>query len=181
MYVLCLVAQTLRGPKGPSQLILLVFLWSSDPFWGPAILLSILPWVYNLHPLFGCGWLCLSELASLWNLSKDNMFLKTHGMGLKLGQLLVGHSLGLCSIFVPSFLIDRTNFVESFVGGLVYLSFHWAVLPLPALPNSPAPSATGTYLVILSPRSLENIESAWWKLYFKLKEANDFIILIQQL
>ena len=33
-----------------------------------------------------------------------------HGMGIKLGQLLVGHSLSLCSIFVPAFLLDRANF-----------------------------------------------------------------------
>lgn len=38
-----------------------------------------------------------------------------HGIGLKLGQLLVGHSLCLCSIFVPAFL-DRTNFGSKFCG-----------------------------------------------------------------
>jgi hypothetical protein len=31
-------------------------------------------------------------------------------MCLKLGQLLVGYSLSICSIFVPAFLVDRTNF-----------------------------------------------------------------------
>jgi hypothetical protein len=31
-------------------------------------------------------------------------------MGLKLGHLLVVHSFSLCSIFVPIFLLDRTNF-----------------------------------------------------------------------
>ncbi|KRY63611.1 hypothetical protein T4D_14450 [Trichinella pseudospiralis] len=31
-------------------------------------------------------------------------------MGLKLGQSLVGHSLSLCSIFVPAHLVGRTNF-----------------------------------------------------------------------
>jgi hypothetical protein len=31
-------------------------------------------------------------------------------MGLKLGWLLVDHSLSLCSIFVSAFLLNRTNF-----------------------------------------------------------------------
>ena len=31
-------------------------------------------------------------------------------MSVKLGLLLVGHSLSLCSIFVSAFLVDRTNF-----------------------------------------------------------------------
>jgi hypothetical protein len=33
-----------------------------------------------------------------------------YGMDPKLGQSLVGHFFGLCSIFVPSFLLDRNNF-----------------------------------------------------------------------
>ena len=32
-----------------------------------------------------------------------------HGMGLKLSWLLVGHSLSLCSIFVPVLLVDKTK------------------------------------------------------------------------
>jgi hypothetical protein len=40
-------------------------------------------------------------------------------MSFKLGQLLLGHSLSLCSIFVPAFLVDRINFgSESFMGVL---------------------------------------------------------------
>jgi hypothetical protein len=33
-----------------------------------------------------------------------------HEVGLKLGQSLVGHSLDLCSIFIPALLVARTNF-----------------------------------------------------------------------
>jgi hypothetical protein len=43
-----------------------------------------------------------------------------HGMGLKLGQLLVGHSLSLCSIPLACISCSQDKFwVESFVGGLV--------------------------------------------------------------
>jgi hypothetical protein len=38
------------------------------------------------------------------------------------GQLLFGHSFSLCSIFVPTFLVDRTNFGQIFEGGFVHLS-----------------------------------------------------------
>jgi hypothetical protein len=44
-------------------------------------------------------------------------------MGLKLGQLLVGHPLSLCSL--PCACISYEFWVESFVGGLVSLSLHW--------------------------------------------------------
>lgn len=40
--------------------------------------------------------------------------------------------------------------------------------------NSPAPSTPETSPDTLSPGSSENIEGQWWKLYFKLKEANAF-------
>ena len=40
----------------------------------------------------------------------------TNGMSLKSGQLMVGHSFSLCSVFVPEFLLDRTNFGPTFVG-----------------------------------------------------------------
>ena len=40
--------------------------------------------------------------------------------------------------------------------------------------NSPAPSNAETSPDILCPGSLENMEGPWWKLYFKLKEANAF-------
>jgi hypothetical protein len=33
-----------------------------------------------------------------------------HGMGLKFGQVLAGHSFSLCSFFVPTFLLDRAIF-----------------------------------------------------------------------
>ena len=33
-----------------------------------------------------------------------------HGISIKLGQLLWGHFLSLCCIFVPAFLVNRTNF-----------------------------------------------------------------------
>lgn len=33
-----------------------------------------------------------------------------HGMYLKLGQSLVDCSLSLCSIFIPVYLVHRTNF-----------------------------------------------------------------------
>jgi hypothetical protein len=46
------------------------------------------------------------------------------GMGLKLGQLLVGHSLSLCSIPVSAFLVDRINFGLKvlWVGWYIYSS-----------------------------------------------------------
>jgi hypothetical protein len=40
--------------------------------------------------------------------------------------------------------------------------------------NPSAPSNAETSPDILCPGSLENIEGPWWKLYFKLKEANAF-------
>jgi hypothetical protein len=40
--------------------------------------------------------------------------------------------------------------------------------------NSPLPSTTETSPVTLSPGNSEGIESPWWKLYFKLKEAHAF-------
>jgi hypothetical protein len=46
-----------------------------------------------------------------------------HGMGLKLGWLLVGSSLSLCSVFGRAFLLDRTNF-ELKVCGLVVPLYH---------------------------------------------------------
>jgi hypothetical protein len=39
-----------------------------------------------------------------------------HGMGLKLGWLLGGHSFSLCSIFAPAFLLDLKNFGSKFLG-----------------------------------------------------------------
>ena len=47
-----------------------------------------------------------------------------HGMGLKLGWLLVGQSLSLCSSPVPIFLVDRINFGLKFlwVGWCLYCS-----------------------------------------------------------
>jgi hypothetical protein len=49
----------------------------------------------------------------------------SNGMGLKLGQLLVGHSFGLHSIPCAYISCGQHIFwVESFVGGLVSLSLH---------------------------------------------------------
>jgi hypothetical protein len=49
-----------------------------------------------------------------------------HGIGLKLGTLLFGHSLSLCSSPVVSFLIDRIDFESKVLWvGLCYLSVHW--------------------------------------------------------
>jgi hypothetical protein len=39
-----------------------------------------------------------------------------YGMGLKLGWLLGGHSLSLCSIFVHTFLVYRFNFASNLCG-----------------------------------------------------------------
>lgn len=36
-----------------------------------------------------------------------------HGLGFKLDQLLDGHYLSLCSLFVPAFLVDRANYLVS--------------------------------------------------------------------
>ena len=46
-------------------------------------------------------------------------------MSFKLSQLLVSHSFSLCSIIIPTFLLDRTNFRSSLVGELMSLSLHW--------------------------------------------------------
>ena len=47
--------------------------------------------------------------------------------GSQVGQSLVGHSLSLCSIFVPALLVGRTNFESKvFVGELMSLSLHWS-------------------------------------------------------
>jgi hypothetical protein len=50
-------------------------------------------------------------------------------MSLKLDQLLVGHSLSLGPILSPciSYRQDK-NFVQMFVGGLLSLSLHWAMV-----------------------------------------------------
>ena len=50
-----------------------------------------------------------------------------HGMGFKLGLLLVGHSLPLLHTTPPAFLVDRidTFGVKSFLGELVSLLLHW--------------------------------------------------------
>ena len=47
-----------------------------------------------------------------------------HGMGLKLGQILVCHSRSLCSISVPAFLVDRIHFELKalWVGWCLYFS-----------------------------------------------------------
>lgn len=47
-----------------------------------------------------------------------------HDINLKLGWLLLDHSLSLCSKLVLELLEDKTNFV----GGLVSLPLHWGVL-----------------------------------------------------
>ena len=44
----------------------------------------------------------------------------------------------------------------------------------PGPSNSPALSATKTSPDTLSPENSVNMEGPWWKLYFKLKEANAF-------
>jgi hypothetical protein len=72
--------------------------------------------VPKLHPMFGCGSLCLSESAARWNLSEDSHarllsvsiteLVLAHGMGL----ILVSHFLHFFSIFVPAFLVDRKQF-----------------------------------------------------------------------
>ena len=44
----------------------------------------------------------------------------SYEMGLKLDQSLTGHSLSLCSIFIPVHLVGRTHLrFEGFVGGLM--------------------------------------------------------------
>jgi hypothetical protein len=54
-----------------------------------------------------------------------------HGMDLKLGQLLVGHSLSFYSNPNLAFCVGRIDFgIESFVGELVPLLFHQGFLPV---------------------------------------------------
>jgi hypothetical protein len=49
-----------------------------------------------------------------------------NGMGLKLGQLLVGHSLSLYSFLHAYISFRQDKFgIESVVGGLIFLSLHW--------------------------------------------------------
>ena len=48
---------------------------------------------------------CLEAEQGIFNSVK----LFSHGLYLKLGQSMFGHSLGLCSNFVPAHLMDRTN------------------------------------------------------------------------
>ena len=48
-----------------------------------------------------------------------------HGMGLNLEHSLFGHSLRLCSIFVPTSCRQDTFWVEGFLGGLLSLSSNW--------------------------------------------------------
>lgn len=52
------------------------------------------------------------------------------GIGFKLGQLLVDHSFRFCSIFVPTFLLDRSNFVSNV---LWWVDGH--ITPLGVLPG----------------------------------------------
>ena len=81
--------------------------------------------VFSLHPLFGCGCLYLSELDAQWILSEENMFLKTHGIGLKLDWLLVGQSLNFYSIHNVCISYRQDKFhVGNFVGQWVSLLFH---------------------------------------------------------
>lgn len=60
---------------------------------------------------------------------KDEGFF--HGMGLRLGQSLVGHSPSLCSLFVPVFLVGRrsTNFGLQFVWVVGVLISSLGLLP----------------------------------------------------
>jgi hypothetical protein len=87
--------------------------------------------------MFGCGSLYLFPLAAGWSPSEDSYtrilsasitvslvvsgIVFAHGMGLNLGLSLVGHSLCLCSIFVPEYLGVRTNFGQSFCGWVAVL------------------------------------------------------------
>lgn len=64
MYVLWLLTQSLRGPKGPSQLTLLILLWSSYPIQGLHSFPNSSIRVFNLHPIFGYGYLHLFQLAA---------------------------------------------------------------------------------------------------------------------
>jgi hypothetical protein len=52
---------------------------------------------------------CLQALQSIIN-SVWGLLALSHEMGLEVGQSLVGHSLNLCSIFIPVHLVGRTNF-----------------------------------------------------------------------
>ena len=96
--------------------------------------------VSDLCPMLGCGYPLLLQSCSGCNLSGDN-YARLHSvntrvstlvlgigacpwMGLKLGLSLDGLCFSLCSIFVPVFLLDRTNFVSKvwWVGWCSYLS-----------------------------------------------------------
>jgi hypothetical protein len=133
--LLWLVVQSPKAPK-----VQVSWLWW--PYCGvPITFLLFFHHILKLHPLFGCGCPNLSESAAGWSSSEDNLFLSSsttrvslivsgiaHGMDLKLGQLLVGHSLSLCSTPTPNLITCRQDkfWVESFVSGLVSLLLHRA-------------------------------------------------------
>jgi hypothetical protein len=63
--------------------------------------------------------------ASIANIINSARVALSHGMGLKLGQLMVGHSLSFCSIFIPAHLVGRTNCgSKGFIARLVSQSLH---------------------------------------------------------
>jgi hypothetical protein len=100
-------------PSGPSilhQTPSTVWLWVS-----PSV--SVSCWVEPLK-----GQLCSAPVCKHYRISLILLVL-AHDMDLKLGWLLVSHSLSLCSIFVPVFLLNRTNF------GLKVLLMGWYLHP----------------------------------------------------
>ena len=63
-----------------------------------------------------------------------------HGIGLKLGRVVVGHSFSLCTIFVFTVFLDRTNLGQKFHGYVGVLMVPLGVMPgyrrwLPQVPS----------------------------------------------
>jgi hypothetical protein len=101
----------------------------------------------DFSPMVGCKYLHLSQsaagrasqrtamlgscLQAQHSISNSvRVLMPVHGMDSKSDQSLVGHSFNLCSIFVPAFLLDRSNF------GSKMLKMGWC----------PHPSTGGCYL-----------------------------------
>ena len=125
-HVFSLVVHSLGAPKGPGELILLVFLWnpcpllSLNPFrtlpqtlWAPS---NVCPWVsvsvsikFWVDPVKDCYAGILSASKTEYHSCCHGLVLG-HGIGLNLGQSLVGHSLYLYSIFISAHFVGRTHF-----------------------------------------------------------------------
>lgn len=82
----------------------------------------------SLHLFPAAGWRSIM-LGSCLQVSQNIIcpgldFSLSHVMVLKLGHSLIGHSLNLCSIFIPAYLVGSTNF------GLKVLWLGWFPYPI---------------------------------------------------